>query len=458
MDIQALPETPGPRWSSATKRIVSVAMLVVAAVALYIVWPIVPLMAVAVMLAYLLLPIVDGLARLRVPRGLAAVVVFLLLLILLALVPVLVVPAIVSSAQSVDLNALAHSMSDGAREALQSIRVIDWGPSRIDLSPLIDPLLQQTVGQYRGELPDVSVLLASLTAGGLANPISTVLGAALNVLIVLAISFYLLIDAPKIKRGAWSYSPEVYRIELKVLQSRLNRIWQSFFRGQLILAGSVALLTTAGGLAIGLPGALWLGLIAGALEVVPNIGPILAAIPALIVALTAGSLWLPVSKEVFVLIVAGMYLLVQETENNIFVPRIIGKAVGLPPVVVLVGAIAGATLAGLLGLFLAAPVIASLALFVRYIYNKLQDKPPFEDLKAVTPQMVEKAQAVVAAQGEVDAEAAAATAEAAAATAEAAAATTEAAAAEAAALEAIVVSDEAQLDTAADKSQGIRGA
>jgi predicted PurR-regulated permease PerM len=408
MSTDLLPEISEPRWSTATKRIVFIAMLVIAAGALYVIWPLVPLAALAAILAYLLLPIVDWLARRGAPRGLAAAAVFLLLLVILALVPMLVVPAVVSSAQSVDFNGAAHAMANSVREALQSMRVIAVGDNRIDLSSLIDPLLQQTVGQYRGELPDVSVLLASFTAGGLANPLSMVLGAVLNVLIVLATSFYLVLDAPMLARGAWSYAPEAYRFELRVLQSRLNRIWQSFFRGQLILAGSVALLTTAGGLVIGLPGALWLGLIAGVLEVVPNFGPLLAAIPALIVALTAGSQWLPVSKGVFVLITAGMYLIVQETENNIFVPRIIGKAVGLPPVVVLFGAVVGATLAGLLGLFLAAPVIASLALFVRYVYNKLQDKSPFEDLQAVTPRLVEKAQASVAAQGEVDAAAGAA--------------------------------------------------
>jgi hypothetical protein len=126
-----------------------------------------------------------------------------------------------------------------------------------------------------------------------------------------------------------------------------------------------------------MPGALLLGLLAGVLEIVPNVGPILAMIPALLVALFQGSTALPVSNFTFVLITLAIYFIVQQIENNYFVPRIIGQSVNLHPLVILVGVIVGATQAGILGAFLAAPVLASVRVIGSYAYNKILDREPF---------------------------------------------------------------------------------
>ncbi|MGQ9518417.1 MAG: AI-2E family transporter, partial [Anaerolineae bacterium] len=121
-----------------------------------------------------------------------------------------------------------------------------------------------------------------------------------------------------------------------------------------------------------------LGLLAGVLEVIPNFGPVLAAVPAILLALFQGSRFIPVGNAWFALVIAGAYVLIQQIENNYLVPRIIGRSVKLHPVVVLVGAVAGAYLGGILGVFLAAPVIASARVLGRYLYHKVLDMEPFE--------------------------------------------------------------------------------
>ncbi|MEZ4834436.1 MAG: AI-2E family transporter [Caldilineaceae bacterium] len=156
----------------------------------------------------------------------------------------------------------------------------------------------------------------------------------------------------------------------------MGNIWQAFFRGQLLLSTVVGVIT--GGILwlLGMPGALILGIIAGALEVIPNIGPVLAMIPAVIVALIQGSDLLQIGNLQFALLVVGVYFVIQQLENQLLVPRIIGDSVNLHPIVVLCGVVVGASVAGVLGAFLAAPVIASSRVVGSYVHAKLLDYDP----------------------------------------------------------------------------------
>jgi predicted PurR-regulated permease PerM len=120
-----------------------------------------------------------------------------------------------------------------------------------------------------------------------------------------------------------------------------------------------------------------LGILAGLLEALPNIGPVLAAIPAVLLALLQGSSVLSVSNLVFALIVALFYFVVQQLENNIIVPRLIGQALDLPPILVMAGVVVGASVGGILGAFMAAPLIATLRIVAMYTYNKILGRPPF---------------------------------------------------------------------------------
>ena len=117
------------------------------------------------------------------------------------------------------------------------------------------------------------------------------------------------------------------------------------------------------------------------LALIPSLGPVLALIPAVIVALVQGSTYLPVSNTTFVIIVLGLYLIIQQIEGNLITPRIVGQAIELPPVVVLVGVLVGTTVAGLPGTVLAAPIIATGRVLTTYALNKIMDREPFYRLE-----------------------------------------------------------------------------
>ena len=109
---------------------------------------------------------------------------------------------------------------------------------------------------------------------------------------------------------------------------------------------------------------------------IPSLGPLLAFIPAVAVALIFGSTHFAVSNITFALLVAIFYLLVQFLENQFVVPRVLGKAVDLHPLVVLIGALAAGSQFGVLGIFLAAPMIASGKEIFLYLYDKILETPP----------------------------------------------------------------------------------
>ncbi|HCB49129.1 MAG TPA: hypothetical protein DEP47_06315 [Chloroflexi bacterium] len=202
------------------------------------------------------------------------------------------------------------------------------------------------------------------------------------ILIILVLSYYMVKDYRFLWGSIVALAPDDYHADMQRLGIEVSSIWNAFLRGQLILGFIVGFATFLVAVVVGLPNALFLGLLAGILEFIPNIGPVLASIPAILLALFQNeSSWLGslVGPFWFALIVLLLYGLIQRVENVYLVPRIIGRSLNLHPLVVLIGAVVGASVAGIFGILLAAPLLATARLILAYIYHKLLDQPPFED-------------------------------------------------------------------------------
>ena len=178
-----------------------------------------------------------------------------------------------------------------------------------------------------------------------------------SILTVLVISFYLMLERGILKKQFTTLWPKKYQENaLKTIAQIENKIgW--WLRGQLILSFTIGFCTWIGLTLLGLPFALPLALLAGILEIVPTIGPIISAVPAIIVALT-------ISPGVAISVVV-FYILLQMLENNILVPKIMEKAVGLNPIVIIIGVLIGSKFLGILGALLAAPFIAMLLIILK---------------------------------------------------------------------------------------------
>jgi len=164
-----------------------------------------------------------------------------------------------------------------------------------------------------------------------------------------------------------------------VLLWRIVRLWMLYIKGQLLMSLIIGLLTFLVGLALGLPYALYLGLLAGVLETVPNVGSLIALVPAVVVALWQGSRFIHVQNWVFALIVVGAYLVVQQVGQLVIHPRIMGKRLDLPAFVVLLVVILGAAVGNIVGAYLAVPLLVTVRELARYVIRKVRKLPPFPD-------------------------------------------------------------------------------
>ena len=295
----------------------------------------------------------------------ATVVTYVILLMALALAASLLVPMVVQQVSSinVDLQRIYQSVLRIMSE-YQSITILDYS---IELSEVFDKLqgsLIQLITGFASRSAEEMLAIAFGVASGFASTF-------VWLIFILVVSFWLVKDSEEIARFIDGLVPPEYWDEIDALRRKVSVVWDSFFRGLLLLSLTVGVITGVLTWLVGVKNALLLGILAGVLEVVPGIGPIIACIPAVAVAYFQGSAHLPIANGWFALLVLGLYVLVQQVENNLLAPRILGGSVKIHPLVVLIGAIGGYAIAGILGAFLAAPVIGTFRILMGYVYRKL---------------------------------------------------------------------------------------
>lgn len=184
-----------------------------------------------------------------------------------------------------------------------------------------------------------------------------VFGGIFSTLTVLVVSFYLLMEHNKFKVWLTSFFHVDSQNRILTILNQVDDKLGAWLRGQIVLSLFIGVITFISLAIIGLPNALSLALIAGILEIIPTLGPILSSIPAIIIALT-------ISPGMAVVIIV-LYIIIQMLENNLLVPKIMQRAVGLNPVVVIIGVVIGTSLLGVAGALLSIPFIALLAVLYR---------------------------------------------------------------------------------------------
>ena len=362
-----------PRWTTRTKSLVAAAAIVLVAALLFRFRNLVSPLILAFILAYLLNPVVVWIMRRsRMPRRVVVGIIYLILVLLL-----LSILGGVGFLIQQQMTGLISGMQDLIRNIPQflreaSARPIMIGPYTVDLSTIDLTALEQPLVGSAQQM--VSTLAGSVT--GAASSALQFLG---WVVFILAVSYYLLHDMYAVEMSVMRIVPPPYRKDAERLISQLGPIWNSFLRGQAILALVMSLAVGLTMSALGLRYSLVIGITAGLVEFVPIIGPLANGIAAVAIALFQPTNWLGLTPLAYAIVIAVVAIALQQLENNLLVPRIIGNSVGLHPVVVIVGALVGASLAGIAGLLLAAPILATLKGIGRYLYAKMFDLPPWPD-------------------------------------------------------------------------------
>lgn len=379
-------------WRTATKYVIGIALAIIVVYVLYLSRSVIYLLVAGGLIAFLLRPLVRLFNRkLRFPRGLAVVVAHLLGIILLLLAPLILIPPILSAANvllEIDYQVLINNALQSLENTLINLKEsgLQILGVKILLDSLVNPILGYLLGvspEFQPQLPAYDVIVDSLSSaftvsfGFAVSFVGSVLSGIVAILFLLLSSVYLSMDGGRFYQGFLNWFPASQRMEMATLSRHIRLIWDAFFRGQLVLMIIIGTTVWLGLTIMGVHGAFALGIIAGLLEIVPTLGPILSAIPAVLVALIQGSSHFDINHLIFALIVISFYALVQAFENYMVVPQVLGEAVQLHPLIVMTGVIAGASIFGLLGALLAAPVIATAKEIAQYMHHKMMDEDPF---------------------------------------------------------------------------------
>ena len=324
------------------------------------------ILAVAALIAYAIAPAVQLFLRVM-PRPLAILAVYLIMIIVLGGLLYLIISTLV-----IQLSSLAGNMvqlltpgSNGQDSPLVRI-LMSLGLTRNQINGLAQQLGSQITG------------IAGTVAGGIVPILSSVASSMINILLTIVISIYLLVDGSRAIRWLQDKTPITQRERISEFISILQNVVGGYIRGQIVLSLVIGTIVGAGMAILGLRSyAVLLGVLSFVTEFIPVLGTIICGAIAVLLALTQG--WLTA------VLVLAYFILVHIFEGYILAPRLVGKAVGLQPVVSLIALTIGAELFGPFGAIFASPIAGllqalSAAFWINYKRTHSNEFPPDEQL------------------------------------------------------------------------------
>lgn len=297
----------------------------------------------SIVFASVLMPIVNALQRRRIPRALAITLLYIGILGILTLTLILFGQLL--SEQIRELAANIPSFYNRAVETLFGDRASD---------AVFAEALQKMLQSLNQGLVKLSTEVATGTI--------SLFGGLFSFIGILILTFYMVLEEDAFKKFLNAVSPVAYLPYLHQLIDRIQLRLSGWARGQLMLSLMIGVASFAGLTLLGIDYALSLALIAALTELIPVAGPIIGAIPAILVAFG--------QSPVLALSVAILYLAIQQLENNLLVPKVMAKTTGLNPIVVIVVVLVGAKLAGLTGVVLSIPLTLIADSFIKDFFTE----------------------------------------------------------------------------------------
>ncbi|HLE88796.1 MAG TPA: AI-2E family transporter [Candidatus Limnocylindria bacterium] len=325
-----------------------------------------PAFVIGLALAFVLDPLVTAVERRGVPRWGGVLIAYAAVVaVVWALAAFAVAPLADQTRDFVarlpELGAAIGDLQHGLDEWYRSL------PLPADLRGALDEAIARAEAAFGQAIRD----FLGPAVGTLVRTVGFVIG----LVVVPVWLFFVLRDRERLPRALAAAVPPRWRADAENVLAILARVGGRWVRGQLILGVAIFLATVVGLTALTLAGfrefgafTLVLALIAGVLEWFPIIGPIVAAVPAILVGITIS----PAAAIAAVVLYVG----IQQLENNLLVPKILGDAVELHPAVLIVALVVGGALFGIGGAILAAPVVASGRDLYRYAFARLSDETP----------------------------------------------------------------------------------
>lgn len=368
-------QQPSPHWGATTKLILGLTIVAIIAALLVRFRGIIGPLILAFVLAYLIHPVAGRFSRFaHLPWRTAVSLIYLLLIIILALSLTFAGLAIIQQVQSL-IGVVQRFITQLPSIAAElSSRTYMIGPFSLDFSNFdLTSLANQLLAGIQPVLGRLGGLVGTVAASAL-----TTLG---WLVFVILISYFILADASQFPDELVHVDIPGYSVDVRRLGQELGKTWNAFLRGQLIILLLVLVSYTLLMTILNVKYAIAIALLAGLARFVPYIGPLTTWTVTVLVAYFQGSNYFGLPSMNYAILVVACALILDQIFDNLIGPRIIGESLGVHPAAVLVAAIIGANLIGIVGLVLAAPVLASLMLLGRYVTRKMLDLDPWAEME-----------------------------------------------------------------------------
>lgn len=303
---------------------------------------------VAVLLAFILAmainPLVDFLQKKKVPRTLSVVGVLIAVAALIFLIVRLILPPFAN-----EITNILNNRTDYV------VKITSY-------SHYLSPQLQTSLTSFLNSSVDT---LGGVNVDGVVSGAKGVLNGIVETILVLVLCFYLLQNNKGIEGAVVAYVPRQHQKRTLSVYRKISSKMTSWLGGQMILGVIIFFISLIGLTILKVDYALTLAVVAGLMEVLPIIGPIVAGGLAVLIALTQSPL--------LALIVLAFYLLVQQLENHILVPQVMKKSLGLNPIAVILAIIIGGKLLGFVGILISVPVAAAIGVLLEEFVKKQEE-------------------------------------------------------------------------------------
>jgi len=362
-----------PAWGTNTKLVTALTIVVIVGALLvkfeFVITPLV----IALLLAYLFYPVASFLQRrLRLSWNASVAAIYLVIMIFFLGLITLGGVGLVQQVQS--LVTIVQDAITTLPQLIASVsgKVYQFGPFKFDFSALdLNALSSQVLGMVQPLLSRTGTLVSQV-----AGSAATFLG---WLLFVILISYFVLAESGGARHRIITVDIPKYQLDYERLSRELGRIWNAFLRGQIIIFFLAVLIYSIMLSLLGVRYALSLAFLAGLARFVPYVGPIINYITLGIVCYFQEFKLFDLQPFAYMLLVFGLAILIDQIFDNIISPRILSRTLKVHPAAVLVAAIVAANLFGLLGVVIAAPILATTTLLWKYTMRKMLDLDPWPE-------------------------------------------------------------------------------
>jgi len=375
------PVDKSPIWGRNIKLIVGFTLVAIAAGFLFRFNSILPPLLLTFILTYLFRPLVNRLSKgTRLSWRWSVNIIFISLVISMLTAFTLTGVAVVQQFQSV-INVVQRFISDLPELVLEiTSKVYVIGPFQIDLSHYLstsnlESFAQEILGIIQPMLGQAGNLLGTLASGTM-----SIFGWGFFILLV---SYFILADMGQVTDRVVHFELPGYDSDIRRIAQELSRIWNAFLRGQIIMFTLSVVVYTFVFTVLGVRFVLALALVSGLARFVPYIGQFVNWMVLILVVIFQNDNYFGLSTFQFVILVVAFVFVIDQIFDNIISPRILGQSIGVHPAAVLIAAIIGFSLLGIVGVILAAPGLASLTMLGGYISRKMLDLDPWPEKEEI---------------------------------------------------------------------------